>query len=110
MKGKAAVNSNGCKQIPSTVRRVTKMSRETLSHHKLEHAPLKRVAMIKEIKVKHEWNDICLCVFAKFTKLPLNQSEVRAEDLFDLIHIDTWGPYKVSYKENFKYFLTLIDD
>ena len=27
-----------------------------------------------------------------------------------MIHIDTWGPYKVNYKGKYKYFLTLVDN
>jgi transposase InsO family protein len=34
----------------------------------------------------------------------------KAENLFDLIHSDTWGSAPVDSKEGFKYFLTFIDD
>lgn len=47
---------------------------------------------------------------AKFTKLPYKLSDTRADMPFDLIHIDTWGPYKVNTRGLFKYFLTVVDD
>ncbi|GJY26193.1 cysteine-rich receptor-like protein kinase 8 [Tanacetum coccineum] len=30
--------------------------------------------------------------------------------VFELIHMDTWGPYKVPTNGKFKYFLTIVDD
>ncbi|GJT17013.1 putative RNA-directed DNA polymerase, partial [Tanacetum coccineum] len=29
---------------------------------------------------------------------------------FGLVHLDLWGPYKVSSKEGFRFFLTIVDD
>jgi transposase InsO family protein len=29
---------------------------------------------------------------------------------FDLVHIDTWGPFYVLTKDGFRYFLTIVDD
>ncbi|GKB35373.1 ribonuclease H-like domain-containing protein, partial [Tanacetum coccineum] len=29
---------------------------------------------------------------------------------WDLIHLDAWGPYRITSKEGFKYFLTVVDD
>ena len=29
---------------------------------------------------------------------------------FDLLHIDTWGPFSVTSNEGYKYFLTIVDD
>lgn len=102
---------NAVNQVPSLVEKVPKLSKESIWHHRLGHAPMNRVAMIKEIEVKKDCNDICLtCPLAKFTKIPFTQSDARASDLFEMVHIDTWGPYKVSYKGKFRYFLTLVDD
>ena len=46
----------------------------------------------------------------KLTKLPFAYSESSSDSAFDLIHMDTWGPYKVVTNGKFKYFLTLVDD
>lgn len=56
-------------------------------------------------------NQVCLtCPMAKFTKFPYQLSESHAKLPFDLIHIDTWGPYKVANRGQYKYFLTVVDD
>lgn len=56
-------------------------------------------------------DEICLtCPLEKFIKLPYNVSESRASGVFDLVHIDIWGPYKVSTRHNQRYFLTIVDD
>ncbi|GJV23749.1 ribonuclease H-like domain-containing protein [Tanacetum coccineum] len=43
---------------------------------------------------------------------PLDQVlKVLKHDLaFDNIHLDLWGPYRVTSKEGFRYFLTVVDD
>ena len=30
--------------------------------------------------------------------------------IFELLHVDIWGPYQTPTHENFKYFITLVDD
>lgn len=50
------------------------------------------------------------CPVAKFTKQPFKLSESRAKMPFELVHIDTWGPYRVSTREGYRYFLTVVDD
>lgn len=69
------------------------------------------IMMIENLELKKQCNDVCLtCPLAKFTKLSFMKSESRATKVFELIHIDTWGPYKVQYRGRFKYFLTIVDD
>ena len=41
----------------------------------------------------------------KFTKLPYSLSESQSSEIFDLVHIDVWGPYKVPTNGKFRYFL-----
>ena len=53
----------------------------------------------------------CLtCPMAKLTKLPFTYSDSSSDSAFDLVHMDTWGPYKVPTNGKFRYFLTLVDD
>ncbi|GJV14935.1 retrovirus-related pol polyprotein from transposon TNT 1-94 [Tanacetum coccineum] len=55
--------------------------------------------------------DNCLsCPMAKFTKLPYSLSDSHSNNIFELIHIDIWGPYKVPTNGRFRYFLTIVDD
>lgn len=54
---------------------------------------------------------VCLtCPMSQFTKLPYTLSNSHASLPFELVHIDTWGPYKVCTKQKYRYFLTLVDD
>ncbi|GJS67365.1 cysteine-rich receptor-like protein kinase 8 [Tanacetum coccineum] len=46
----------------------------------------------------------------KFTKLPYSLSESHSTSVFELIHIDIWGSYKVPTNKKFRYFLTIVDD
>ncbi|GKD52855.1 retrovirus-related pol polyprotein from transposon TNT 1-94, partial [Tanacetum coccineum] len=45
-----------------------------------------------------------------FTKLPYSLSDSHSTCIFELVHIDIWGPYKVPTNRKFRYFLTIVDD
>lgn len=80
-----------------------------LWHCRLGHAPFSKLSHILDIP--YHPTDTCLtCPLAKFTKLPYPTSTSRAPDLFHLIHLDIWGPYKTPSRGQYKYFLTLVDD
>lgn len=49
-------------------------------------------------------------MLAKQLALPFNSSTSHAKSLFDLIHVDVWGPYKHTTVNKCKYFLTIVDD
>lgn len=59
--------------------------------------PLSKLQNISGIKpVQHHASKICsTCPMSKFTKLPFSLSDSHAKDIFEHIHIDIWGPYKV---------------
>lgn len=73
------------------------MKPSILWHQRLGHAPLASIGKIEGLKgFEKSCTDVCLtCPAAKFTKLPYKHSESRARNIFDLVHIDIWGPYKV---------------
>ena len=110
--GPAAMSANVELKLPSTLRNVPSVKPTMLWHWRLGHAPMNRISKIEGLKgFKEECGDVCItCPVAKFTKLPFGTSESRAEKVFDLIHIDIWGPYRVSTRMNHRYFLTLVDD
>ena len=61
--------------------------------------------------LNHKSDEVCLtCPLAKFTKLPYTQSQSRASQIMELIHIDVWGPYRVATRNNHRFFLTIVDD
>lgn len=41
---------------------------------------------------------------------PVPRSEHKTKSVFDLVHLDFLGPYKVTSKESYKYVLTIVDD
>lgn len=51
-----------------------------------------------------------ICPLARQHKLPFPKSTSSTSHIFELIHIDTWGPYKTTTYDGFKYFLTIVDD
>ncbi|KAL4341001.1 hypothetical protein GQ457_08G015920 [Hibiscus cannabinus] len=51
-----------------------------------------------------------ICPLAKQTRLPFPTSTSRSVIPFELIHIDLWGPYRVSTHSHHRYFLTIVDD
>ncbi|CAA7017765.1 unnamed protein product [Microthlaspi erraticum] len=51
-----------------------------------------------------------ICPLAKQKHLPFNSKNNMCEAAFDLLHIDTWGPFSVATAEGYKYFLTIVDD
>ncbi|GJX89107.1 putative RNA-directed DNA polymerase [Tanacetum coccineum] len=68
--------------------------------------------------LKHDLNltkntnvSVCeTCHRAKQTREPFPLSDHKSVKLGELVHLDLWGPYKVSSREGFKFFLTIVDD
>ncbi|CAL1409881.1 unnamed protein product [Linum trigynum] len=50
------------------------------------------------------------CHLAKQRKLSFPLSTSRAHSIFDLIHVDIWGPLAVESYDGYSYFLTIVDD
>ncbi|GJS12195.1 putative reverse transcriptase domain-containing protein [Tanacetum coccineum] len=51
-----------------------------------------------------------ICHRSKQTREPFPLSDHKTTSLGDLIHLDVWGPYRVTSREGFRYFLTVVDD
>lgn len=83
-----------------------------LWHQRLGHAPISRLKHIPSLKSLSQPSDqVCItCHMSKFSKLPYALSDNHAVSPFELVHLDTWGPYRVQTKEKYKYFLTVVDD
>ncbi|GJU89326.1 ribonuclease H-like domain-containing protein [Tanacetum coccineum] len=50
------------------------------------------------------------CQRAKQTREPFPLSDHVSTELGELVHLDLWGPYKVTSKDGFRFFLTIVDD
>jgi len=55
-------------------------------------------------------SDCDVCHLAKQQKLPFPNSTSYAVSVFDLVHMDIWGPCAVNSMNGDKYFLTIVDD
>ncbi|XP_071728721.1 uncharacterized protein [Rutidosis leptorrhynchoides] len=51
-----------------------------------------------------------VCHKAKQTREPFPLSDHKSTHLGELIHLDVCGPYMVTSRDRFKYFLTVVDD
>jgi len=51
-----------------------------------------------------------VCHFSRQTRLSFNNSSSYFEHVFDLIHVDIWGPYGTTSIHGHKFFLTIVDD
>ncbi|KAL2893940.1 Retrovirus-related Pol polyprotein from transposon TNT 1-94 [Bienertia sinuspersici] len=109
---KIALNAEKELSVPTSVRNVKRLSKETLWHQRMGHAPMAKVSKVMGIpNTKQGSEEVYLtCPIAKFTKLPFNVSKSRASEPFELVHIDTWGPYRVQARNEHSYFLTVGDD
>ncbi|GJW63069.1 retrovirus-related pol polyprotein from transposon TNT 1-94 [Tanacetum coccineum] len=77
----------------------------SLWHHRLGHLFVSKMKHIQSTDVSvNASNDVtCLtCPMAKLTKLPYSLSDSHSSDAFHLIHMDTWGPYKVPTNGKYK--------
>ncbi|KAL6126662.1 hypothetical protein ACLB2K_074708 [Fragaria x ananassa] len=51
-----------------------------------------------------------ICPLAKQTRTPFPLSQSSSQSIFDLIHVDIWGGYRVPAISGAKFFLTIVDD
>ena len=55
--------------------------------------------------------ELCeICLRAKQTRNKVSLSNNNATGVFDLIHCDIWGPYRVPSSYGAHYFLSIMDD
>lgn len=70
-------------------------SSQKLWHYRLGHLPNHSMKHIKEIPHSYTHDFPCdICPMARQNKLPFPHSQISSTHCFDLIHIDTWGPYR----------------
>ena len=84
----------------------------SLWHKRLGHLPMYQLKNL-DFMNKHNcyFEFPCdICPKARQHKLPFPSSSIHSTNTFDLIHIDTWGPYNTKTYDGFSYFLTIVDD
>ncbi|KAJ0623415.1 putative RNA-directed DNA polymerase [Helianthus annuus] len=88
------------------------MNNSNLWHSRLGHPADQILSILKdEIGVTDVFKHPCeTCHRAKQVRVPFPLSEHKTKSVGDIIHLDVWGPYKVTSRDGFKYFLTIVDD
>ncbi|KAL4304589.1 hypothetical protein GQ457_10G001630 [Hibiscus cannabinus] len=84
-----------------------------LWHHRLGHPSKQRMrffsSLNSEIPCGHPVT--CdTCHLGKHRRLPFPTSTSVSKDIFDLLHIDVWGPFPIKSIYGHFYFLTVVDD
>uniref|UniRef100_M1D8Y3 Retroelement pol polyprotein n=1 Tax=Solanum tuberosum TaxID=4113 RepID=M1D8Y3_SOLTU len=86
---------------------------EFLWRARLGHVPFVKMRIISTIplKISNKQPFICtICPMARQTKMPFPESITATNSIFELLHIDLWGPYYVPTHDGYHYFLTMVDD
>lgn len=84
-----------------------------LWHFRLGHVPSSKIQQLSSIdsSIKTTSNDHCsVCPLAKHKRLPFPSSTTTTTRIFDIIHVDVWGPFATPTLKGQKYFLTIVDD
>lgn len=82
-------------------------------HFRLEHPSMSIMHLIQN---KHSFvttlnNKICdTCRYAKQKRLSFLVSHTKSSAIFDLVHIDVWGLFKVMFVHGHGYFFTMMDN
>ena len=51
-----------------------------------------------------------ICPMARQTRMSFPESVTTTSSIFELLHVDLWGPYNVPTHDGYHYFLTMVDD
>ncbi|KAL0447801.1 UNVERIFIED_CONTAM: Retrovirus-related Pol polyprotein from transposon RE1 [Sesamum latifolium] len=81
-------------------------------HNRLGHTSVKAIKHILNIDcTEFNLESPCdVCHKAKQSRLQFSISSSYSDAIFDLIHMDLWGPYKANSMSGCAYVLTLVDD
>ena len=83
-----------------------------LWHCRLGHFPFPQMRHLQIQSCNFPSVD-CICHISpqarqQYNSFPISNS--RACKLFELLHVDLWGPYATPTYNGYKYFLTIVDD
>lgn len=108
----------GTTVIPSIVPVNVNVIVDSITWHKrLGHPSQSRIDLLSDVlslKVlkenKEQLHTCHVCHLSKQKHLPFHSRQNMCNEPFELIHIDTWGPFSVETRDGYKYFLTIVDD
>lgn len=83
-----------------------------LRHCRLGHISfdsMRHINIVSTCNSKHQ--SICqVCHQAKQHRSPFPISNSCTSHIFEMLHVDIWGPYATSTYNGYKYFITIVDD
>ena len=82
-------------------------------HKRLGHMSCNKMQLVPNLGLVHGGMKgfVCdICPKAKQHRLPFPDSKTSSEYIFQLVHVDTWGPYHTKTHTGHRYFLTIVDD
>lgn len=86
------------------------VNKTILWHHRLGHVPYPVLKLLPIDGLVHDISPCDCCMLAKQTRQPFPTSVTRATAVFELFHIDLWGPYRHKTHSTCTMFLTIVDD
>jgi len=86
------------------------LSISELWHCRLGHPSPQHMAHIQELSHQRIDSICSICPQAKQQRSSFPSSSTKANKMFELLHIDTWGPYRIATYDGFKLFLSIVDD
>ena len=93
---------------------VASVSSIDIWHKRLGHPSMSKLQTMQHVLDFPKPNKIdthCkVCYLSKQKHLPFISHNNLSSNPFDLLHIDTWGPFSVPTHDGYKYFLTIVDD
>lgn len=84
-----------------------------LWHLRLGHIPVNILKYVDTSLCSKSFNNACICSIcplAKQCRSPFGHSEIKTSRIFELVHVDVWGPYHTPTTGNCSGFLTIVDD
>ena len=89
-----------------------KLPNSELWHRRMGHVPLPVLKKFPSISnsCSSALEQCDICPMARQTRIPFTHSLTASTTCFELIHMDVWGPYKITTYNGMNYFLTLVDD
>lgn len=82
-----------------------------LWHQRLGHMSISRMHMLPFLSQNLSLTHCKVCPKSKQTRLSFPKASLsNTSSLFELIHMDIWGPFRIPTYNGERYFLTIVDD
>ncbi|CAA7057513.1 unnamed protein product [Microthlaspi erraticum] len=91
--------------------RLNKDEAEDVWHQRLGHPSNGVFDLLPVVSSRvKDFSSCSTCLKAKQCRDMFHSSDNKSDGVFDMIHVDLWGPYRIASLCNSYYFLTIVDD